>query len=96
MKTKHLIAAFAIALTMSSCFTSEHVVGTGGSQGNSSEKKQWYVLFGLVPINKVDSKSMAGGATNYTIKVERSFIDGLIGIFTSFVSVYPQTVTVTK
>lgn len=96
MKSKQLIAVFGIALIMSSCFTSEHLVGTGASGSNATEKKQWFALFGLIPINKVDSKTMASGANNYTIKVERSFIDGLIGIFTGIITIYPQTITVTK
>ena len=96
MKTKQLITACAIALTMASCFTSEHIVGKGASSSESAEKRQWFALFGLIPINKVDSKSMASGSTNYTVKVERSFIDGLIGIFTGIVTIYPQTITVTK
>jgi hypothetical protein len=78
------------------CSTHIHTVGNGGSGSSVTAERQWYVLWGLVPINKVDSKAMAGGATNYTVKTEQSFIDGLISIVTSFVTVSARTVEVSK
>ena len=89
-------AALVIAVVMTSCFTQEHVVGKGASGTEAASQRQWFALWGLVPINTVDSKSLAGGATNYTIKTEESFIDGIIGIFTGIVTIAPRTVTVTK
>ena len=73
-----------------------HVVGNGASSGVSTEKKQWYALWGLVPINEVDSKAMAGGDSNYTIKSKVKFVDYVISAFTSAVSVNVQTVSVQK
>ena len=96
MKRKSFFAVLVIAIAMSSCFTQEHVVGNGASGGNSTSQKQWFILWGLVPLNQVDSKAMAGGAKDYTIKTQESFIDGVIGMFTGIVTVAPRTVTVTK
>jgi hypothetical protein len=76
--------------------TLTHVVGNGASTGVSTEKKQWYALWGLVPINTVDSKAMASGSTNYTIKSQVKFIDYVISAFTSIVTVNVQTVSVQK
>jgi hypothetical protein len=87
---------FCLVTILPGCFTHNHTVGSGAAGANATEKKQWYILFGLVPLNTVDSKGMAGGATNYTIKTQQSFVDVVIGLFTSFVTIYPQTVTVTK
>jgi len=42
------------------------------------------------------SAKMAGGASDYMIKTEQKFLDIVINIFTSAVSVYSRTVTVTK
>jgi len=39
---------------------------------------------------------MAAGTTDYTIKTEQSALDVVINIFTSWVTVYSRTVTVTK
>lgn len=89
---------FALALTMmiSSCYTLEHTVGNGAKTGMTVEKKQWYALFGLVPINEVDSKAMAGGAQDYNIKSQVTFIDYVISAFTGIVTVVVQTVEVKK
>ena len=87
---------FCLVTILPGCFTHNHTVGSGAAGANSTESKQWYILFGLVPLNTVDSKAMAGGAANYTIKTQQSFVDVVIGLFTSFVTIYPQTVTVTK
>ena len=97
MKTKKsFFAIFLLALLLSSCMTLTHVVGNGATSGVSTEKKQWYALWGLVPINTVDSKAMAGGATSYTIKSQVKFIDYVISAFTSFVTINVQTVSVQK
>ena len=93
---KSLVLALVFVVGLSSCFTMEHTVGNGAQGASSTTERQWYVLWGLVPLNDVDSKQMAGGASDYTIKTERTFVDGLIGIFTGFVTIYPQSVTVTK
>jgi len=53
-------------------------------------------LFGLVPLNEVDSKALAGGAEDYTITTKFKFVDHVIGFFTSIVTVRPMTVTVQK
>jgi hypothetical protein len=98
MKTiKSFLGVFLLVFLLSSCMTLTHVVGTGASSsGVSSEKKQWYALWGLVPINSVDSKAMASGASNYTIKSQVKFVDYVISAFTSIVTVNVQTVSVQK
>ncbi|UCH15342.1 MAG: hypothetical protein JSV22_05085 [Bacteroidales bacterium] len=95
-KIKSLILAVVIAFALTACYTLEHTVGTG-AQGNSVEhQRQWYALWGLVPINEVDSKQMAGDADNYTIKTEQQFIDLVISAFTSVASITVQSVEVRK
>jgi hypothetical protein len=97
MKTiKTFLVTFLLVFLLSSCMSLTHVVGTGASSGVTSEKKQWYALWGLVPINEVNSKAMAEGASNYTIKSKVKFIDYVISAFTGAVSVNVQTVTVQK
>ena len=94
LKSLVLVALFAVSL--SSCYTTEHTVGAG-AKGNSVEAKgQWFALFGLVPINDVDSKEMAAGATDYTIKTSHTFLDGVISYFTSIVTITKKTVEVSK
>lgn len=93
MATALLLVAMVVA---SGCSAHIHVIGDGGDGSETVEKRQWYVLWGLVPINDVDSAELADGAADYTIETEISFLDGIINIFTGVVSVYSRTVTVTK
>ncbi len=85
-----------VMVAASGCMAHTHVVSNGGSGDELVEKRQWYVLWGLVPINEVDSAEMADGASNYTIDTERSALDIIINIFTGIVTVHSRTVTVTK
>jgi hypothetical protein len=72
------------------------MVGNGGGSGEVVTKKQWYVLFGLAPLNSVNSKEMAGGAENYTVTTKFSFLDQVIGVITGIVTIRPMTVEVKK
>ncbi|MFZ5433891.1 MAG: Bor/Iss family lipoprotein [Calditrichota bacterium] len=91
-----LLLILVISFAMVGCYTINHQVGNGAQTGQKMEKKQWFVLWGLVPINEVNTLEMAAGATDYTIKTQQSFVDVVIGCFTGMVTVYPRTVTVTK
>ena len=85
-----------VMVVASGCAGHTHIIGDGGDGSETVEQRQWYVLWGLVPINDVDSAEMADGTANYTIDTEQSALDVIINIFTSVVSVYSRTVTVTK
>lgn len=58
--------------------------------------KQWYALFGLIPLNKVDTKQMAGDASDYTITTKQDITDILLGMVVSVVTLGTRTVTVEK
>jgi hypothetical protein len=91
-----LLAVVILAVTQTGCTTHQHVIGSGAKTTTSVQEKQWYILFGLVPLNKVDTKAMAAGATDYAIQTQQSFIDGVITFFTSIVTISVRTVEVTK
>lgn len=93
--TVTMLLLFGIVVA-SGCAAHVHVIGNGGSGSEVVEQRQWYVLWGLVPINDVDSAQMAAGASDYTIETEQSALDVVINIFTSLITVYSRTVTVTK
>lgn len=97
MKKVFMTAIIVIMLlSMVACSTHTHKVGNGAQGNDIQTARQWYVLFGLVPINDIDTNQMAAGATNYDIKTELTFIDGLITVFTSYVTVNCRTVEVKK
>lgn len=86
----------ALVVPLSGCYTFTHQVGTGASGGTETEARQWFILWGLVELNDVDSKQMAGNATNYTVTTEFTFLDVVISFFTSLGTVYVQTVSVER
>lgn len=94
---KKISLALALVVTLfSSCYTLTHTVGSGGSGGEKVEKRAWYVLWGLVPLNTVESKALAGNATNYTVTTSHTVVDVLINIVTGIVTIGSQTVSVQK
>ncbi|MEM7106910.1 MAG: hypothetical protein AAF519_01700 [Bacteroidota bacterium] len=95
-KIKALLLSLVFCIGLTSCFTLNHTVGNGAQGGDKTEKKQWYALWGLVPINDVDSKQMAAGAEDYTITSTHSFLDVVVSLFTGFVTIQVKTVKVEK
>jgi hypothetical protein len=84
-----------VTTLFSSCYCYTSVVGKGPQSNVQVTKWNHYILFGLAPIDVSDSKSMAGGATDYSVLTRQSFVNGLVsgltfGIYT------PTTTTVTK
>lgn len=100
-KLKSILILF-VAVSLTGCMATTHTVGTGG-KGNGkpgqydTKKKQWYLLGGLVPLNKVNAKNLAGESENYTVRVTTSFGDLLLsGICSPLLLLRPQTVRVSK
>lgn len=95
-KILKVVSIILLILFFVGCTTHIHKVGSGPQSYDSEELRQWYVLWGLVPLNDVDTKDMAGGALNYKITTEFTPLDFLISIPASVVSVSSRTVTVVK
>jgi hypothetical protein len=91
-----LLLIVGLTFAFSGCYTFEHQVGKGAQTGMTIEKKQWFILWGLVPLSAVDSQAMAKGAKDYTVKTEMSPVDVVVSCVTGWLTVMPQTVTVTK
>jgi hypothetical protein len=89
-----VLVVFAMSLIVG-CTTHEHIVGSGAATGYTESAKQWYLLWGLLPINNVDTKAMSGGAENYKIVTQTSIIDALISGLTGGI-LTPRTVRVIK
>ena len=79
-----------------SCASHMHTVGNGAQGTDIIESRQWYVLWGLVPINEVDTQAMAGEATDYNIITEVNVLDAVINAFVGSATIYCRTVTVMK
>ena len=54
------------------------------------------MIYGLYPLNDVDTQKMADGAESYEIKTQTTFMDGLNKCFWGGNLLSARTVTVTK
>ena len=96
MKKTLVVLIVLSVLLVFGCAANVHTIGNGPQNNQVIQARQWYALYGLVPLNNVDTQTMAGNAKNYEIKTEQSFLDCLIDAFTSEVTITSRTVTVTK
>ena len=96
---KKTVLLLSILIFLSACSTHTHIINDGPSTGLTETKRQYYVLWGLIPINKVDTNAMIGDATNFRIETGIKGTDVLIGITANMIiptTVSSRTVTVTK
>ena len=68
------------SLFLIGCSTHVHTVGTGSQTGVSNTARQFYLLYGLIPLNSVDTGAMAGGAANYEIQTQVGPMDVVINV----------------
>ena len=98
MKKLGLLLSVTILL-LSACSTHSHVIGDGPQTGVTETARQYYVLFGLVPLNKVDTNSMIDGATDYKLETGQQGMDVLISAAAGLIvptTISSRTVKVTK
>jgi hypothetical protein len=92
---KKLMGLFLISLMLlASCAPHVHTVGKG-AQGHASVTKREIYVINLIPLKEIDSKDLAGDATNYTIDTKVDFLGVVILILTGSI-ITSRTVTVTK
>ena len=101
MKKAVVMIMIVSSLLLIGCSTHVHTVGTGPETGMTKVARQYYLLWGLIPLNTVDTNQMAAfmKTDNYEIKSQVGLVDGAIN-FASMVTigglVSSRTVTVTK
>ena len=92
---KKIILLVALSFCFTSCYVHTFTVGEGAEGMKTVKEKQHNFIYGLASGKTPDTQAMAGGAKNYDVKNEMTFIDGLINSLT-FGIYNPTTVTVTK
>ena len=90
---KKISLVLVVVASMSSCMINTHVVGNGGGGEEFARKKTIYIIGNRV--SEVDSKALAGGATDYEIDTRSNFVDYLINGIT-FGIVGTRTVIIRK
>jgi hypothetical protein len=71
------------------------MVGSGPQTNVEVKEKNHYVIGGLAPIKTSNPMKMAGGAANFQVTIQHTFIDGLLSALT-FGIYTPTTTTVIK
>lgn len=89
-----IIAMSTVSLT--SCMTHRHVVGSGATVGEKVKGRQWYALWGLVKIGDKDTHVMAGDSADYTIETKYGAVDWLVNFFLGWLTLRTRTVTVIR
>jgi len=106
MKKQLIITSMIFSLLFVGCATHIHHVGAGPQIGHKVTARQYYLLWGLVPLNSVDTNELAGTDVNgnpienYEIQTQVDPLDIVINTI-SFVFGYQilltsRTVTITK
>ncbi len=99
-KARRKISASALALgallLAPSCMTFRHKVHNGPLGTVQVQKEQYFFLFGLVPLGRVDTAAMAAPQKSYSIETEFTFTDLLVSALLSPLTIVRQTVTVKK
>ena len=91
-----LSAVFLILIMLGviGCAAHTHKVREGAQNTNVSKARQWYFLWGLSPINYVDTNAMAAGATDYEIKTAVRPMDFIISTVMGVGIISTRTITV--
>lgn len=93
---KLLFSAAAVAvMSFSSCYVNTFNVGKGAQSNVSVSKWNHYLIYGLAPAGVSNPSELAGGATDYTVTIKHSFVNGLLASLT-FGIYTPTTTVVTK
>ncbi len=87
----NLAIVLALSVVMSSCYTLTYTVGDGAQTGVTVKEKNHYLIYGLFPVGTSSPTEMAGGATDYTVTIQHTFLDGLISAITF--GIYNPTTT---
>ena len=105
MNNKLITITLIISILFISCATHLHTVGYGPQTGVKATARQYYLLWGLIPLNTVKTDEMAGKdingntITNYEIQTQIGPMDALISVASAITIaglVSSRTVTVTK
>lgn len=94
-RTTKLATVAAATLLLSSCYSSQQIVGKG-AQGNSyATDLNHNMLFGTIKDNSCNPEEMAGSAENYTISTKQTFANVVLSVIT--LGIYtPTETTVTR
>ncbi len=83
-----------IGCLTSGCVSHSFSVGLGATGSGESTARQYYMFFGLLQINEVDTRRMAGDLTSYGVDSEFGWLDALLQPLLLPLTMTSRTVTV--
>lgn len=83
-----------LVLLASACSAHRHRVGLGPTGIGEESSRQFYLFFGLLPINEVNVQRMAVDLSSYEIESSYSFVDIILTPLLLPLTVTSRTVTV--
>lgn len=94
-RTIKLTAIAAATLLLSSCYSSQQIVGKGAQGSSYATDLNHNMLFGTVKDDSCNPEKMAGSAENYTVSTKQTFGNVVLAVITLGVYTPTQT-TVTR
>jgi len=103
---KIVVVLIAVVFLCSACYTTkviappEKKITIGSPAQNCVEitsRRIWYILWGIVPLNDettVNDLLTVPPGSAVIVEDKITFVDGLIGIFTGMLTIYPKTLKV--
>ena len=88
------VLAAALLMPLCSCMGHSHVVGVGPTGLGTESARQYYILFGLVPLNTVNAQRVTGDLSSYEIYSSYSTMDLLLSPLLLIFTGTSRTVTV--
>ena len=88
------LAALAAAACLAGCASHTHVVGLGPTGTGETSARQFYIFFGLIALNEVDTQRMAPELTSYEVRTRIAFVDLLLAPLLLPLTATSRTVTV--
>ncbi len=92
-RRSRLLATSFLAL-LCGCMGHTHVVGVGPTGLGSDTMRQYYLFFGLMPLNEVNVQRATGDLVGYEIHTEYGLMDILFSPLLILVTGTSRTVTV--
>lgn len=87
-------AALATAACLAGCASHTHVVGLGPTGTGETTVRQYYIFFGLIALNEVDTQRLAPELTSYAVHTRIAFVDLLLAPLLLPLTATSRTVTV--
>ena len=88
-----VVLAAALAL-LPACVVHRHRVGNGPIGAAEETRRQFYIFFGWLRLNDVDTQRIVADASSYDIETEFSLVDVLLAPLLLPLTVTSRTVTV--